>query len=91
MGRIEEVGTDAQAVYALVQSEGFDCTAEEIREAFLEEHGSQLTPEQLEAIAGGASGDFDSGTGIAIGVGAGVGAIVVGGGIAAGAIAAGAV
>ena len=67
LGRIEEVGTDAQAVYALVQSEGFDCTPEEIRVAFMEEHGATLTTEQLEAVAGGLSDTEQIGVGILVG------------------------
>jgi len=55
LASIEALGNDADAVFALVQSEGFDCTPEEIKEAFLEAYASQLTAEQLEAVAGGLS------------------------------------
>jgi len=85
LGRIEAIGTDAKAVFALVQSEGFDCTAEEIRAAFLEEHGATLTSEQLEAVAGGLS---DTEEAVVVSVGAIAGSVlVVGGAIAAGAAA----
>jgi hypothetical protein len=48
---------DPAAVQALVAAEGFDATPEEIREAFLETFGSELSEEQLAAIAGGLSDD----------------------------------
>ena len=48
---------DPAAAHALVVAEGFDATPEEIREAFLEALGAELSEEQLAAIAGGASGD----------------------------------
>jgi len=55
--RLAALKDDPTAVQALVVSEGFDATPEEIREAFLEAFGSELTEEQLAAIAGGNSGD----------------------------------
>jgi predicted ribosomally synthesized peptide with nif11-like leader len=65
-----------QEVHDLIRSEGFDADPTEIREAFLERFGTQLSPEQLDEIAAGA--DL-----VAIGVGAGVGGVVVGIGAAA--------
>jgi predicted ribosomally synthesized peptide with nif11-like leader len=87
LASIEALGNDADAVFALVQSEGFDCTPEEIKEAFLEAYASQLTAEQLEAVAGGLS----TSEGLGIGLGGGLGAVAVGVGVASAAIAAGAV
>ena len=40
-------------VRTLVAEEAFDATPEEIRDVFLEAFGSELTEEQLAAIAGG--------------------------------------
>jgi predicted ribosomally synthesized peptide with nif11-like leader len=87
LASIEALGNDSDAVFALVQSEGFDCTPEEIKEAFLEAYASQLTAEQLEAVAGGLS----TSEGLGIGLGGGLGAVAVGVGVASAAIAAGAV
>jgi predicted ribosomally synthesized peptide with nif11-like leader len=44
---------DPAAVFAHVQAAGFDVTEAEIRDAFLERCGAELTPEQLDAIAAG--------------------------------------
>jgi predicted ribosomally synthesized peptide with nif11-like leader len=55
--RLAALKDDPTAVQALVVSEGFDATPEEIREVFLEAFGSELNEEQLAAIAGGNSGD----------------------------------
>ena len=55
--RLAALKDDPTAVQALVAAEGFDATPEEVREAFLEAFGSELTEEQLAAIAGGMSGD----------------------------------
>lgn len=87
LASIEALGNDSDAVFALVKSEGFDCTPEEIKEAFLETYASQLTAEQLEAVAGGLS----TNQAIGIGAGGGAAAIAVGVGVASAAIAAGAV
>ena len=85
--RLAALGDDANAVFELVMAEGFDCTPEEIKEAFLETYGSQLTAEQLEAVAGGIS----DGALLGAAVGGAAGAVVVGVGIAASAVAAGAI
>jgi predicted ribosomally synthesized peptide with nif11-like leader len=87
LASIEALGNDADGVFALVQSEGFDCTPDEIKEAFLETYASQLSAEQLEAVAGGLS----TSEGLGIGLGGGLGAVAVGVGVASAAIAAGAV
>jgi len=51
--RLAALKDDPTAVQALVAAEGFDATPEEIRDVFLEAFGSELTEEQLAAIAGG--------------------------------------
>ena len=51
--RLAALKDDPKAVQALVAAEGFDATPEEIRDAFLEAFGSELSEEQLAAIAGG--------------------------------------
>jgi len=63
--RLAALKDDTAAVQALVAAEGFDATPEEIREAFLETFGSELSEEQLAAIAGGLS---DNDTALIIGV-----------------------
>ena len=50
---LESVRDDPDAVLGRVHAAGFDATPEEIREAFLDRYGAELTPEQLEQIAGG--------------------------------------
>jgi len=70
--RLAALKDDPAAVQALVAAEGFDATPEEIREAFLETFGSELSEEQLAAIAGGLSQE-DGAT-----IGALVGGAVVG-------------
>ena len=44
---------DQAAVQAAVVAAGFDATPDEIRDAFVDRFGNQLTEEQLAAIAGG--------------------------------------
>jgi lactobin A/cerein 7B family class IIb bacteriocin len=62
-----------------VAAEGFDATPEEIREAFVEAFGAELSEEQLAAIAGGLSPD-----GIAtVSFGAVIGASAIAAGAAA--------
>jgi predicted ribosomally synthesized peptide with nif11-like leader len=53
--RLTALKDDPTAVHALVVAEGFDATPEEIREAFVEAFGAELSEEQLAAIAGGMS------------------------------------
>ena len=55
--RLSALRGDPAAAQALVVAEGFDATPEEIRAAFVEALGAELSEEQLAAIAGGASGD----------------------------------
>ena len=58
--RLAALKDDPAAAQALVAGEGFDATPDEVREAFLEAFGAELSEEQLAAIAGGvfADGDF---------------------------------
>jgi predicted ribosomally synthesized peptide with nif11-like leader len=71
--------TKAQAA---VKEAGFNVTQEEIKAAFLARYGSELTPEQLEKIAGGLTDD----QWITIGVGAGSAVIAAAAAFAAAAI-----
>ena len=50
---LESLKDDQAAVQAAVVAAGFDATPEEIRDAFVDRFGDQLTEEQLAAIAGG--------------------------------------
>ncbi len=66
---------DQAAVQAVVVAAGFDATPEEIRDAFVDRFGSQLTEEQLATIAGGVDiNDPALQRGILIGVGIGAAA-----------------
>ncbi len=84
--RIEKIANDTKAVYELVKSEGFDCTPDEIKEAFMNAYASELTPEQLETVTAGLS----ESQALGIGIGGGAAAIAVGVGIGVAAVAAGA-
>ena len=55
---LESLKDDQAAVQAAVVAAGFDATPEEIRDAFVDRFGDQLTDEQLATIAGGI-GDID--------------------------------
>ena len=50
---LESLKDDQAAVQAAIVAAGFDATPEEIRDAFVDRFGDQLTEEQLAAIAGG--------------------------------------
>jgi predicted ribosomally synthesized peptide with nif11-like leader len=50
---LESLKDDQAAVQAAVVAAGFDATPEEIRDAFVDRFGDQLTEEQLATIAGG--------------------------------------
>jgi predicted ribosomally synthesized peptide with nif11-like leader len=67
---LESLKENPPAVLHKIRAEGFEVEPEEIRQAFLERYGAELTPEQLEQIAGGVT--------TAEGVGITVGALVVG-------------
>ena len=66
---------EGEAVFEKVRAMGYDATAEEIREAFLEYISDELDAEQLEAVAGGLSDGAAIGiaAGVAVGTGAAVG------------------
>jgi predicted ribosomally synthesized peptide with nif11-like leader len=61
--RLNALKDDPAAVQALVVAEGFDATPEEIFSVFLETFGSELSEEQLAAVAGG----FDEATFVVVG------------------------
>jgi predicted ribosomally synthesized peptide with nif11-like leader len=50
---LDAVKSDPNALHDKVKSAGFDAQPEEIREAFVDRYGSELTPEQLDQIAAG--------------------------------------
>ena len=50
---LESLKDDQAAVQAAVVAAGFDATPDEIRDAFVDRFGDELTEEQLAAIAGG--------------------------------------
>jgi predicted ribosomally synthesized peptide with nif11-like leader len=54
---LESVKQDRDAVRAKVQAAGFDATPDEIREAFVDRYGVELTPKQLDQIAAGSDAD----------------------------------
>jgi len=62
---LDSLKDDQAAVQAAVVAAGFDATPEEIRDAFVDRFGDELTEEQLAAIAGG---DDQQIVGIVIGV-----------------------
>jgi len=63
---------DPTEVLIRVRDAGFDVTQAEVRDAFLDRHGGQLDPEQLDQIAAG----YDDSTNLAA-VLAGTGGIAV--------------
>jgi nitrogen fixation uncharacterized protein len=71
---------DPEGVLTRLHAEGFDFTAEEMREAALDRYGSQLSPEQLDEIAAG--GDIDW-TVVAVAGGAAGGGALIGAGVVA--------
>lgn len=52
--RVKSTGTEGgpDAAIALLHSEGYDVTAGDMRDAFLDRFGDELSPEQLDAVAG---------------------------------------
>jgi predicted ribosomally synthesized peptide with nif11-like leader len=50
---LESLREDSPVVVERVHAAGFDAAPEEIREAFLERYGAELTQEQLDQIAAG--------------------------------------
>ena len=58
---LRSVREDPDAVGERVHAAGFDATPGEIREAFIERYGSELTQEQLDQIAAGADAGLIAG------------------------------
>ena len=81
--RLGEVSSDPAAVREILSAEGFELDPDAVREAFLERFGSQLSEEQLAAVAGGLSQEAHDG----IVVGAGLAGIGIGFGVLAAAAA----
>ena len=54
---------DPAEVLSIVHAAGFDVTPEEVKTAFLARYGSELSTEQLDAIAGG-SDEWEIGMGL---------------------------
>ena len=67
---LEALSADPYAVIAKIHESGYDATPEEMREAFLERYGAELTPEQLDVVAAGADPDLVGGIvgGLAMGI-----------------------
>jgi predicted ribosomally synthesized peptide with nif11-like leader len=59
---LESLREDPPAVLERVHAAGFDATPDEIREAFLDRYGAELTQEQLDAIAAGTDPAVIAGT-----------------------------
>lgn len=80
--QLDAAKSDPVAVQSLIADAGFTIEPAELHEAFLERFGSELTEEQLAAIAGGLSDEQTSivaGTTLAVaGVGVAVGAAAAG-------------
>jgi hypothetical protein len=55
----------------VLRANGFDVTADDMRDVFLDRFGDQLTTEQLDAVSGGLDDAGAQALGIALGVGAG--------------------
>jgi predicted ribosomally synthesized peptide with nif11-like leader len=51
--KLEALKDNPNALFEEVKAAGFDAQPEEIREAFLERYGAELTPEQLDQVAAG--------------------------------------
>ena len=72
--RLYALHEDPAALQELIVAEGFDVTPDEVREAFLEAFGSELSEEQLAAISGG----YNEGTFVVVGSMVGGSAVVAG-------------
>jgi predicted ribosomally synthesized peptide with nif11-like leader len=71
---VESVKDDQEAVLAKVRAAGYDVTPDEIKEAFIDRYGAELTPEQLDAVAAGDDAGLIAGA--VVGGVAGVGLVV---------------
>jgi predicted ribosomally synthesized peptide with nif11-like leader len=67
--RVRDAGGQEESL-ELLRAEGFDVTPSEMRDAVLDRYGDQLSPEQLDSLAGGITKEEDQA--IAYGVSAGV-------------------
>jgi predicted ribosomally synthesized peptide with nif11-like leader len=76
---LEAIKDNPDAVHEKVKAAGFDAQPEEIREAFLDRYGVELTPEQLDQVAAGMDTEQIVGmVGGTAALGVGVAAIVAG-------------
>jgi predicted ribosomally synthesized peptide with nif11-like leader len=73
---LEALKDDPSAALARVHAAGFDFRPDEVRAEFIDRYGSELSPQQLDAIAAGALED-DLILGIEIGGGALAGYVAV--------------
>lgn len=80
--KLEAMKDDPSAVRAALTEAGFDATPEEVKMAFVARYGSELSADQLEALAGGIDG-ASLGIGIGVGVAAGLGIVAAVGAAAA--------
>ena len=69
--QLEALRDTPDQVLDAVRARGFDVDPDEVREAFLERYGADLTEEQLAAIAGGLpdTGEVRVVVGLTVGVG----------------------
>ena len=65
---LESLRDDPPAVVEKIHAAGFNATPDEIRQAFIERYGTELTPEQLDQIAAGVEPGVVFGAGVAAGV-----------------------
>jgi predicted ribosomally synthesized peptide with nif11-like leader len=69
--RVKDSGGHEQAL-SILHSEGFDVSQQDMRDAFIDRFGDQLTKEQLDAVAGGIDRDV-----LLVAAGSGLGAAAV--------------
>lgn len=58
--KLGELRDNPAATQALIAAEGFDTTPEEIKDVVLEAMGSELSEDQLAAVAGGLSAEVSA-------------------------------
>jgi predicted ribosomally synthesized peptide with nif11-like leader len=63
---LESVKTDPPAVLEKIHGAGYDATPDEIREAFLNRYGAELTQEQLDQISAGTDPAVIAGTTVGV-------------------------
>jgi len=66
--RVKDTG-GPQPALALLRSEGFEVTQQDMKDAFLARYGKDLTDEQLDAIEGGVDTTAVSSVGFGVGLG----------------------